>query len=486
MPAIIKDTVMKGILTMEKKVDLTTNEKSSRTLTVTVGKAEIDKVYGEIKNLAVKQVTVPGFRKGKAPKHLAEKQLNTPYVKAQTMEELINISLPEAIRESGIKAIGKPDVEIVTADLEKEFSYKAKLDVYPELSLEESAYKGIAIEVEKEPDVQEAAVEKAIEFLREQAAIHKPIEEDRGLVIGDYALVDFDCFVNGKKVPEGSVSNYIMYVKEENYVPGFVQNVLGAKRDEKRTFEIQFPEDYPSVLKGKHAKFEFNLHDITVKNLPELNDDFAKEVSEHETYEEMRKDIEKRMAENAEARKRANAKNAAGELLSETIKPELPETLIVEEINLILQKMAESYIRQGVDIFKNMDQETINKLAETRRAEAEKYAAVNVILNAIAAKEGLKVTEEEVDQKLIELIGDAKQLRKTKSELVKSGRIAKVENAIVVEKALDFVIDNAVITYVEPKAHDHEHDHEHEHEHEEAKAEEAKAEEAKAEEAKAE
>ncbi len=432
------------------KVDITKGEKSTCVLTVTADKEEVGKIYERTKSAALRNVSVPGFRKGKAPRQMAEKALNMTYVRSRVMEDVITSTLPKAIEENKVRALTSPDIEIVSRDIDKEFTYKAAMEIYPEIDIDEKQYKGLKMEVEKD-DIKDAAVDKAVEFLREQAAVYTPIEEDRGLEKGDYALVDFECTCNGKKIKEGSVNEYSMYVQEENFVPGFVQNVLGAKKGEERTFSIKFPEDYPSVLKGKDAEFKFKLHEIRTKTLPELNDEFAKEVSDCDTYEDMLKDINKRMEEKSAARTNANAKNKAGEILHDTVSVEIPESLVIEEMNLILNRMAETYTSQGIDIFKGMSQDDINKLAETRRDEATRYAKVNVILSNIARKEKIEATDADIDERLKDLLGpDARNYRKFKNDLIKNGRIGRIETAVINEKTLQFIVDNAEITYVSP------------------------------------
>lgn len=427
------------------KSEIKKGEKSTCTLTVKIEEAEIKEANEKALVAAMKTVSVPGFRKGKAPRRLAEQAINQAALRARVMEDLIESSYPKAVEENKIRPISRPEINITNYNSELEIEYTAKVDIYPELELDEASYKHLKLEVEKE-DIKEAAVQKAIEFLREQAAIYTPIEEDRGLQEGDYALVDFLCTVKGKKVKEGSVTNYTMQVIPASFVPGFTDSIIGVKKGETKEFDITFPEDYHSVLKGKNAKFKFTLHEIQTKTLPELDDEFAKQVSEYDTYEKMLEDINNRMDENANARTLNDSKNVAGEKLAETIKVDLPESLIQAELNGILSKMAQSYARQGLDIFKNLDDEQIRKIAESRRAEAEKYSAVQVILHSIAKKENITVTEEEVNTKLAEISG-GRDVRKMRRDLIKSGRIAEVEEGILLDKTLEFVVENADITY---------------------------------------
>ena len=438
------------------KVDMTKGEKSTCTLKVTEDGQEIQNVTEKAITSAIKHVTVPGFRKGKAPRKLAERAIEPTFLRTKVMENIITETLPKALKEQDVNAISKPEIDIKSYDLQKEFSYDATFDLYPELDIKDEDYKNLKLEVESD-DIKDAAVQKAVDFLREQAAIYSPIEEDRGLVEGDYALVDFECLHNGKKVKEGSVKNYSMYVNEAGFVPGFVANILGAKKGESKEFDIKFPDDYPSSLKGKEVTFKFKLHEIRTKTLPELNDEFAKEVSEYDTYEEMLNDINRRMEENSKERTMTNAKNAAGDKLAETIKVDLPETLIEEELNIILNRMAESYTRQGIDVFKNISKEDIRKIAETRRPEAEKYATVNVILHSIIKKEGIQTSEEEIEEKIKSIVGSmAKDVRKFKNDLIKSGRIARIKEAVLIDKALKFVVDNADVTYITKRVNEEE------------------------------
>lgn len=436
------------------KSEIKKGEKSTCILTVKIEEAEIKEAQEKATISAMKTVSVPGFRKGKAPRKLAEQYLNHDAVRARVMEDLIEKSYPQAVEENKIRPISRPEINITNYKADSEIEYTAKVDIYPELELEESAYKHLKFEVEKE-DIKEAAVQKAIEFLREQAAVYAPITEDRGLQEGDYALVDFLCTVNGKKVKEGSVVNYTMQVIPASFVPGFTDSIIGVKNGETKEFEITFPEDYHSVLKGKHAKFKFTLHEIQTKTLPELDDEFAKQVSEYDTYEKMLEDINRRMDENAAARTLNDSKNVAGEKLAENIKVDLPESLIQAELGGILSKMAQSYARQGLDIFKNLGDEEIKKIAETRRAEAEKYAAVQVILHAIAKKENISVTEEEINERLAE-ISAGRDVKKIRKDLIKSGRLGEVEEGILLDKTLEFVVENADITYkvIESKKED--------------------------------
>ncbi len=430
------------------KVDVTSGGNSTAILEVTVDSSQVRESYDKSVKNAIKFVTVPGFRKGKAPRKLAEKELNVELIKQHIVEDLVSATLQKAVVEKEVQVVSSPDVEIVSFDLDGELVYKAVVDVMPEIEL--GNYDGFELQVEK-PELKDESVERALENLREKSASFDELDEDRGLVMGDFALVDFDCIDDGKKVPQGSAANYQMELKEDAFIPGFVENIVGVKKGETKEFNITFPEDYPGALKGKNVVFKFTLHRIESKVLPEYNDEFAKKVSNFETMEELRLDIRKRMSDNIEARAASDAEAKVCERLAGMITAELPESMVLREQQKLMDRMAHTYSQYGVDIFKNLTDEQILKFAEDKRPEAEAKVKVELALNSIADKENIEVSDSDLDDKIREIsVEIGQEFGKLKTNLKKNGRMESLRAVIRQDKALKHVSSLSSVTYIEP------------------------------------
>ena len=430
------------------KIDVVNGEHSTAILDISVEEEKVRESYDKIVRDSIKFVAVPGFRKGKAPRKLAEKELNMDKIRQHVIEDLVSETLQEAVTEKNIKAISSPDVEILSFEIDGNLNYKATVDVIPEIEL--SGYNDLEFEVEKD-EFNEKTVESVMANLQEQYCRYEELSEDKAISLGDYVVADFDGFSDGKKIDKASAVDSRMEMKEDAFVPGFVSNVIGLKKGEEKEFTVVFPEDYPGEMKSKEVTFKFRLKNIEKKVLPELNDEFAKIASTFETFSEFEVDIRKRISDNIETRATAAAQSKLCAKLSSLVTVELPESMVVREQQNALDQMARTYSQYGVDIFKGLNDEQILKFAEDKRPEAEDKVKLALALDKIAENENIEVTDDDIDNKIKEIAGEVGQdFSKMKSNLKKNRRIESIRELIRQDKALKHVLSISSVKYIKP------------------------------------
>lgn len=430
------------------KIDVVNGEHSTVIMDISVEEEKIRESYEKIVKDSVKFITVPGFRKGKAPRKLAEKELNLEMVKQHMIEDLVSKTMQEAITEKNIKAVASPEIEILNFDIEGKLDYKAIVDIFPEIEI--SGYNDFEFEVEKD-EFDEKTVEKALGNLQDQYSTYEEVTEERAIELGDYALADFEGFADGQKVDRASAVGSRMEMKEDSFVPGFVANIVGLKKGDEKEFSVVFPEDYPGELQGKEVTFKVKLNGIEKKVLPELNDDFAKKASSFENFEDLKVDLEKRIKDNIEARAEAQAQSKLCDKLSSLVTASLPESMIAREQQSALDRMSRMYSQYGVDIFKGLSDEQILKFAEDKRPEAEDKVRLFLALDKIADNENIEVTDSDVDVKIREIAGELGQdFNKVKSNLKKNRRLDSIRELIRQDKALKYVLSISSVKYVKP------------------------------------
>ena len=419
-------------------------EKSGFVMEFSVSKEVYEKAEYEAYRKNVKSISIPGFRKGKAPKAIIEKY----YGKGIWFEDAINECIPEAfeeaVKEAGLDIVGQPQFDLVSD--EGDIVLKAVGFVKPEVTIE--GYKGIAVE-KKVDAVSDADVDAEVEAARKRNA--RTIEiSDRAAAMGDIANINYEGFVDGVAFDGGKGENHDLTLGSGQFIPGFEEQIVGKNIGEEFDVNVSFPEEYHAAeLAGKAATFKTKLNSLKAEELPALDDEFAKDVSEFDTLDEYKADIKSKMEQRNEAKAESEIENALAEALMEKLVAEIPEPMFEAETENFVRDYDTRLRQNGLDLntyFKYTGL-TLEALREQMRPQAERQVKVRLALEKIASLEALTVSEEETDAEY-QRISDAYNVP---ADQVKTMIAAEDLNAdIVVGKALKLVRENAKVSA--PKA----------------------------------
>ncbi len=365
-----------------------------------------------VQNLS-RSSNIPGFRKGKVPRRILLQRIGVDRIKAAALEELIQKSLQDAIEQESIEALGQPNLRSNFEELLGQYnpgdalSFSIAVDVPPTLELAD--YNNLSVTAE-EIVYQPEKVDEFIEQSREQKADLVPVE-DRPAEMGDVAFVDFKGTLaaegeEGKEIEGGSATNFQVEIAEGKLIPGMVEGIVGMKPEETKDVAVTFPEDYPQEdLAGKPAVFSITLNELKTKELPELDDDFAQEVSddEFETFAAYKESLEKQFKEQAEDKTNNNINAAIADLLLEQNTVDLPESLVQEEVTSVLTKTLMQMQQMGLDVKQLFNSDNVPMLRDNARPEAVSNLQKSLILKEIASKENLEPDEAAINAKIAEI-----------------------------------------------------------------------------------
>ncbi|MBD2439423.1 trigger factor [Nostoc sp. FACHB-110] len=408
-----------------------------------------------IKNLS-STVNIPGFRKGKVPRQILLQRLGTTRIKAAALEELIQDGIEKAVKQEDIQAIGQPQLRSSFDDLINNYEpgkpliFSAAVDVEPEVILKQ--YTGLQAQAE-EVKYDPAQVENVLDKERQEMATLIPVE-GRAAQIGDVAVVDFkgviakaegdDPEAEPTPIPGGEAADFQVELQEDKFIPGFVTGIIGMNPGETKEISAQFPDPYVNQeLAGKPALFTVTLKELKEKELPELDDDFAQEVSDFETLEELRKSLEERYQKEAADKTKTNQQEALLAELLKYVEIDLPGTLIEQEVDAMLTQTAMRLAQQGLDVRKLFTQDIIPQLRERSRGEAIERIKRSLALREIGKRESLTVTPEEIQARVTEL------LQQYAEEEVDEDRLqSMVENELLSEKIINWLLENSSVELV--------------------------------------
>ena len=363
-----------------------------------------------VQNLA-RSSNIPGFRKGKVPRRILLQRIGNDRIKAAALEELIQKSLQDAIEQESIKALGQPNLRSNFDELLGQYnpgdaiSFSVAVDVPP--SIELSDYNNLSVKAE-EVVYQPEKVDDFINQRREQKADLVPVEE-RAAQMGDVAFVDFKGILpeeENKEIEGGSATNFQVEIAEGKLIPGMVEGIVGMKPEETKDVSVTFPEDYPQEdLAGKPAIFSITLNELKTKELPELDDDFAQEVSDDEfdTFAAYKESIEKQFKEQAQNQTNNNINEAIAAALMEQNQIDLPESLVQEETTSVLTKTLMQMQQMGLDVKQLFNSDNVPMLRDNARPEAVSNLQKSVILQEIAKKEALEPNQDAIEAKIAEI-----------------------------------------------------------------------------------
>ena len=418
-------------------------EKNLYTLEFSVDKAKFDQAVNNAYRKQVKKINIPGFRPGKAPRHIIEKMYGTGFFYEDAFNEVLPEAYEEAITASGIEAVGRPDIDVKS--VEDGVVFIAKVYVKPEVKIE--GYSGI--EVEKHVHtVSDAEIENEINMLRERNAREVNVT-DRAAEMGDTATIDYEGFCDGVAFDGGKGENHPLELGSGAFIPGFEEQVAGHNIGEEFDVNVTFPTEYHAAeLAGKEAVFKCTIHAITKKELPELDDEFAKDVSEFDTFAEYRADVEAKIQKRHESEADAQVENALAESLMAKIEADIPEVMFEMETENFVRDYDNRLRMQGLslDMYFKYTGQTLDNLREQMRPQAESQVKTRLALEKIVELEGIVASDEDINAEYERLASAyGMELDKVK-EFVRPEDIAK---DMAVQKAMEFVKSNAVIKEAE-------------------------------------
>ena len=409
-------------------------------LTVSVDGEIFEKAINKVYKKQVKKINIPGFRKGKAPRHIIERMYGTEVFYDDAMQECYPDALYEAAKEQGLEIVAVEKLEAIEAGKDG-FTFKTDIIVKPTLTVD--GYKGFEIE-KKSTEVTDELVDEEIEKVRDRNSRMVTVE-DRAAENGDTVVIDFEGFTDGVPFEGGKAENYSLALGSGNFIPGFEEQLVGHSTGEEFSINVTFPEEYQAEeLKGKDAEFKINLHEIKTKELPEVDDEFVKDVSDKETLDEykvqLRAEIAKRLADEAEK----DVDNQVSEKLIALATDEIPEAMYDNQASDMVRDFDMRLRSQGMDLNTYMQYmgTDVNGLKAMYKDEAEKRVKLRLVLEAIAAQENIEVTEEVLDAEY----GKMAEAYKMDVEKVKAAVPAdSLTEDLKVQKALELVKNNAVI-----------------------------------------
>ncbi len=395
------------------KVKTKTAPKSRIAVEIEVPADRCKKSYEEALNKLSRSISIPGFRKGKVPKTVVLQQLGVGRIKASALETLLQSVWNESLDQEGIEPLCEPelseDFDSLLKDFHPEKILKVTLetDIAPEPKLKKTS--GLTAEVEI-IDFDQKKVEELIEQSRNQLATKVPVK-DRPAKKGDIALVSFTgTFADdGRAIEGGSADSMEIELEKGKMIPGFIEGVIGMEINDTKLLKCQFPDDYQQKEAcGRKAEFQISLQDIKTKELPELNDDFAKQASDKDTLDELRSDLEERLKEDVSNRQIKNRQDSLLDVLVKELEVELPKSLIDQEVRVIVEQTARNFEQQGIDVKKMFTQEIVKSLMESSREDAEKKVRQKLALTALATSEKIEVSQDEIQDKFKKIESELK------------------------------------------------------------------------------
>ncbi|PEJ99287.1 trigger factor [Bacillus wiedmannii] len=410
-------------------------------LTIEVDAKEVNNSIDAAFKKVVQTINVPGFRKGKMPRPLFEQRFGIESLYQDALDIILPKAYGEAIDEAGIFPVDHPEINIEKFEKNANLIFTAKVTVKPEVKLGE--YKGLAVE-KVETTVTDEDVENELKSLQERQA-ELVVKEEGTVENGDTAVIDFEGFVDGEAFEGGKGENYSLAIGSGTFIPGFEEQVIGLKSGDSKEVEVSFPEEYHAAeLAGKPATFKVTIHEIKTKELPELNDEFAKEADEEvATLDELKTKLRTNLEEGKKHEAENKVRDEVVELAAANAEIEIPEAMIDTELDRMVREFEQRLSQQGMnlELYYQFTGTDADKLKEQMKEDAQKRVRINLVLEAIIEAENIEVTEEEVTaevEKMAEMYG--MPVDAIKQAL---GSVDALSEDLKVRKAVDFLVDNA-------------------------------------------
>ena len=426
---------------MNVKVEKTENNNEVK-LEFTVEAEKFDGAIKTVFNKNSKYFNIPGFRKGKAPYQIVEKTYGAQIFYEDAFNEVAGEAFEEGLKKNNIEAVSKPEVEIKQIEKGKDLIFTAVVQTKPEVTL--GKYKGIQIK-KVEYNVSDEDVNHELMHMAEKNARLVSVE-DRPVESGDITVIDFEGFVDGVAFDGGKAENHELTIGSNTFIPGFEDQIIGMKPEEEKEIKVKFPEEYFSAnLAGKDATFKVKLHEIKKKEMPEINDELAKDISEFDTIEELKNSIKEKQEEQNKSKAKYETEDEVIKAVCAEAKVEIPSGMIETETDHMVQDINTrlSYQGMNIDQYLKMMNKTMEEFRAEYKEQAETAVKSRLVLEAVGKDAGIEVKEEEISAKIKEMAenyGRKEEEVKDNPELVKY-----VGDSLKTEKTIDFLVENAKI-----------------------------------------
>lgn len=417
-------------------------EKNMAKLTVEVPAEQFEAALKTSYNKNKSRFNIPGFRKGKAPQAMVEKMYGVGVLYEDAINEAIDSTYAQAMEESGLDIVSRPEIGVDQVEKGKAFIYTATVAVKPEVTLGE--YKGIEVEKAK-PEVTDADVDAELKKVQEQNSRLVSIE-DRPVADGDQTVIDFEGFVDGVPFDGGKATDYPLTIGSHSFIDTFEDQLIGKNLGEDVEVNVTFPAEYHAEeLAGKPAVFKVKVKEIKVKELPELNDEFAGEVSEFETLDEYKADVKAKLAETKQQQATTENENNVVQKVVDNASMDIPEPMIDLQVRNMIEDYAHRMQSQGISLEQYMQftGSTMEQMQEQMRPQAERRIRTRLVLEAVVAAEGLEASEEAVEAEIKKMSESYKMEPEKIREIVGEEGLKQMKEDLAVQEAVDFLVAEA-------------------------------------------
>lgn len=418
-------------------------EKNMVKLTIEVTAEELEKALQAVYQKEKGKISLPGFRKGKVPRAMIEKMYGPEIFFEDAANMLIGQEYPKAVDESGVDVVSRPEIDVTQIEKGKPFIFTAEVAVRPEVTLGE--YKGVQV---TKIDTNVTEEELQAELDRERKSNARTITvEDRAVQDGDTAVIDFEGFVDGVAFEGGKGENHSLVIGSHSFIDGFEEQLIGKSTGDELDVNVTFPEEYHAEeLAGKPAVFKVKINEIKMEELPELDDEFAQDVSEFDTLAEYKESVEKKLVERKETEGKREQENEAIDKIVEDSQMEIPDVMVDNQARSMIDDFASRISQQGLSMeqYMQFSGTTVDQMLEQMKPEALKRIQSTLVLEEIVKKEDIQISEEDVDAEVERMAGmygmDAAELKEYMGESEKESM--KME--IGIQKAIELIMDQAV------------------------------------------
>lgn len=401
--------------------------------------AGLNTAYNKNKN----KINVPGFRKGKAPRKMIEKLYGAEIFFEEAANSIIPDAYSKAAKESELDIVSQPKISVVQLESGKPFVFEAEVAVRPEVEL--GTYKGVEVS-KADTEVTDADIEEELKKVQDQNSRTVSIE-DRAVKDGDMTVIDFEGFVDGVAFDGGKGENYPLTIGSHSFIDNFEDQIIGMNIGDEKEINVTFPEDYHAEnLKGKPATFKVSVKEIKEKQLPELDDDFAQDVSDFDTLAEYKEDLKKKIAERKEADAKSKKESEVLAKVVEASNMDIPQAMIDTQVNRMVEDFAMRLQQQGLSVEQYFQYTglTPDKIMEDMKPEAVKRIKNSLVLEAIAKAENIEVSDEEFEEELKKMADMYKMEVEKIKEFMQDAEAKQMRDDIAIQKAVDLIVSSAV------------------------------------------
>lgn len=389
------------------------------------------------------KISLPGFRKGKAPRKMIEKMYGAEVFYEDAANSIIPDAYAKAADECGLELVSQPKINVTQLEAGKPFIFEAVVATKPEVEL--GQYKGVEV-TKADAEVTDADVEEELKKVQDQNSRTVSVE-DRAVKDGDMTVIDFEGFIDGEAFEGGKGENYPLTIGSHSFIDTFEEQMIGMNIGEEKELNVTFPEDYHAEnLKGKPATFKVTVKEIKEKQLPELDDDFAQDVSDFDTLAEYKDDLKKKIAERKESEAKAKKESEAIEKVVEAAKMDIPQAMIDTQVNRMLEDFAMRLQQQGLSVEQYFQYTgmTADKIMEEMKPEAVKRIKNSLVLEAVAKAENIEVSEEEFEAELQKMADMYKMEIEKIKEFMQDAEAKQMKDDIAIQKAVELIVSSAV------------------------------------------